>query len=256
MNSRFPARKPGTGSFTLIEVSLGMAILILIFGVIFQLVQYSVLGAEAAGQISIRNREISGLMALVRQACLDLSPKSQLGLVPREGKGYDLVLSNAPGLILPPDYRGVRVAEFQMRKNQAGGMDLWLAESTLKPDKQRALVPDGLPNRFILLRDVRSLEWRALDTRNQGPNAEKTEWYESNKPAALKLKITRREGKRVRTDEGWFWIPTGLGPNGQLPKDPLSIGIAGPTNPATGTNPASPTNSMSFTSPAVGVPSP
>jgi hypothetical protein len=70
------------------------------------------------------------------------------------------------------------------------------------------------------------------------------------------MKITRREGKRVRTDEAWFWIPTGLGPNGQLPKDPLSIGIAGPTNPATGTNPASPTNSMSFTSPAVGVPSP
>ena len=253
MNSRFPARKPGTGSFTLIEVSLGMAILILIFGVIFQLVQYSVLGAEAAGQISIRNREISGLMALVRQACLDLSPKSQLGLVPREGKGYDLVLSNAPGLILPPDYRGVRVAEFQMRKNQAGGMDLWLAESLLETNRQGALTPVEPPNRFILLRDVRSLEWTAWDTRDR---KSKNEWYESNKPAVLQMKITRREGKRVRTDEAWFWIPTGLGPNGQLPKDPLSIGIAGPTNPATGTNPASPTNSMSFTSPAVGVPSP
>jgi hypothetical protein len=125
-----------------------MAILILIFGVIFQLVQYSVLGAEAAGQISIRNREISGLMALVRQACLDLSPKSQLGLVPREGKGYDLVLSNAPGLILPPDYRGVRVAEFQMRKNQAGGMDLWLAESLLETNRQGALTPVEPPNHW------------------------------------------------------------------------------------------------------------
>ena len=239
MNRRAPTQEPRTRSFTLIEVALGMAILVLIFGVIFQLVQYSVLGAEAAKEISIRNREISGLMALVRQACLDLSPKSQLGLVPRAGKGYDLVLSNAPALILPPDYRGVRVAEFQLRKNQAGGMDLWLAESLLETNRQGGLSPVEAPNRFILLRDVRSLEWTAWDTRDRGP---KREWYESNKPGVLQLKISRQEGKRVRTDEGWFWIPTGLGPNGQLPRDPLTIGMAVATNLATGTNPAGPTN--------------
>ena len=38
----------GTASFTLIEVTLGLTILILIFGVIFQLVQFSVMGANAA----------------------------------------------------------------------------------------------------------------------------------------------------------------------------------------------------------------
>jgi hypothetical protein len=225
----------------------------LIFGVIFQLVQYSVLGAEAAGQISIRNREISGLMALVRQTCLDLSPKSQLGLVPREGKGYDLVLSNAPSLILPSDYRGIRVAEFQVRKNQKGGLDLWLAESTLETNRQGGLSPSEPPNRFILLRDLRSLEWTAWDTRDRAP---KREWQESNKPGVLQLKMSRREGSRIRDDEAWFWIPTGLGPNGQLPRDPRMIGLGGLTNPASGTNPASPTPSVNITSPAVVVPSP
>jgi hypothetical protein len=57
----------GTASFTLIEVTLGLTILILIFGVIFQLVQFSVMGANAAADASLRSREVSGLFALVRQ---------------------------------------------------------------------------------------------------------------------------------------------------------------------------------------------
>lgn len=239
-----------SASFTLIEVSLGMAILILIFGVIFQLVQYSVLGADAAGQISIRNREVSGLMALVRQACLDLSPKSTLSLIPREGKGYDLVLSNSPSLILPADYQGVRVAEFLLQKNDRGSQDLWLAESTMVTNRQGGLSPTERPNRFLLLRDVRSLEWTAWDTRDRKA---KSAWTESNKPGVLQLKMSRKQGTKVRNDEGWFWIPTGLGPNGTVPQDPLNL------MPPTGTNanPANPTNpGMNFTTPPVGVPPP
>lgn len=229
-------------SFTLIEVSLGMAILILIFGVIFQLVQYSVLGAEAAGQFSIRNREVSGLMALVRQTCLDLSPKSQLGLVPREGKGFDLVLSNAPSLILPADYRGIRVVEFQLLKNDRGGQDLWLAESTLETNRRGGLAPVEPPNRFILLRDLRTLDWIAWDTRDRQP---KREWMESNKPGLLQLKMSRREGAKIREDEAWFWIPTGLGPNGQIPRDPRNPFPGAATN----TNPTAATNAVNLTNP-------
>lgn len=235
-------------SFTLIEVSLGMAILILIFGVIFQLVQYSVLGAEAAGQISIRNREVSGLMALIRQTCLDMSTKSQLGLLPRQGKGYDLVISNAPSLIVPPDFRGIRVAEFQILKNERGSQDLWLAESTLETNRQGGLGLVEPPNRFLLLRDVRSLEWTAWDTRDRLP---KSQWAESNKPGVLQLKMSRKEGTRIRYDEAWFWIPTGLGPNGQVPRDPRSFGIAASTNPGGGTNPAGPTNAIAITNPVL-----
>lgn len=250
---KLPRIRLRSASFTLIEVSLGMAILILIFGVIFQLVQYSVVGAEAAGQISIRNREVSGLMALVRQACLDLAPKSTLSLVPREGKGYDLVLSNAPGLILPADYRGVRVAEFLLQKNDRGSQDLWLAESAMETNRQGGLSLTERPNRFLLLRDVRSLEWAAWDTRDR---KSKSSWTESNKPGVLQLKLSRKQGTRIRNDEGWFWIPTGLGPNGQVPRDPLNLMLQTGTN-ANPTNPTSPTNpGMNFTTPPVGVPSP
>ena len=79
--------KKSCQAFTLIEVTLGMAILILIFGVIFQLVQVSVVGADDAGKYSLRNREVSGLFTLLRQVCLDLPIKSQMGLVPRSGGG-------------------------------------------------------------------------------------------------------------------------------------------------------------------------
>lgn len=236
---KVPRTQAGSPSgFTLIEVSLGMAILILIFGVIFQLVQYSVLGAEAAGKISIRNREVSGLMALVRQTCLDLSPKAQLALVPREGKGFDLVISNAPSLILPPDYRGIRVAEFQVLKNDRGSQDLWLAENTWETNRQGGLSPTEPPNRFLLLRDVRTLDWTAWDTRDrQG----KSEWKENVKPGVLQLQMSRKEGSRVRKDEAWFWIPTGLGPNGQVPRDPHTAASATNSPDATNaTNPANP----------------
>jgi type II secretory pathway pseudopilin PulG len=235
MKPLLPARA-GVGGFTLIEVSLGMAILILIFGVIFQLVQYSVLGAEAARQISVRNREVSGLMALVRQTCLDLSPKSTLSLVAREGKGCDLVFSNAPSLILPADYRGIRVAEFFLRKNDRGSQDLWLAERTMETNRQGGLSPTEPPNRFLLLQDVLSLDWTVWDTRDRQP---KGQWAESNKPGVLQLRMSRREGRQERFEEGWFWIPTGLGPNGQVPRDPRTVGN---TNASPGTNATNATN--------------
>ena len=41
-------------SFTLIEVTLGLTILILIFGVIFQLVQFSVMAADEAATGAVR----------------------------------------------------------------------------------------------------------------------------------------------------------------------------------------------------------
>ena len=106
----------------MIEVTLGLAILVLIFGVIFQLVQMSVLGADAAGKNSLRCREISGLFALVRQICLDLPVRSQLRIEPREGGGgYDLVLNNAPLAILPEAQGGNRTLRLALQKDPAGG---------------------------------------------------------------------------------------------------------------------------------------
>jgi hypothetical protein len=208
-------------SFTLIEVTLGMAILILIFGVIFQLVQFSVIGANAAGQYSLRNREVSGLFALVRQLCLDLPPKSQLGLVSRAG-GYDLVLTNAPLAILPDAYEGLKVIELRLEKSPTGdGKVLNLMERFEFTNTSTGRGQGGgETNRFLLMQDIQNLKWSVWDSRAQ---QELGEWTQPVKPSYLKMTLIRKDGSRLLTNEGIFWIPTGLSPSGQVPVDPLTL---------------------------------
>ena len=234
-------------SFTLIEVTLGMAILILIFGVIFQLVQFSVIGANAAGQYSLRNREVSGLFALVRQLCLDLPPKSQLGLVSRAG-GYDLVLTNAPLAILPDAYEGLKVIELRLEKSPTGeGRVLNLVErfefTNAATGRGRG---GGETNRFLLMQDIQNLKWSVWDPRAQ---QELGEWTQPFKPSYLKMILIRKDGGRLLTNEGIFWIPTGLSPSGQVPVDPLTLiqpGVVptntGSSNPPTISAPGAPPN--------------
>ena len=235
-------------SFTLIEVTLGMAILILIFGVIFQLVQFSVIGANAAGQYSMRNREVSGLFALLRQLCLDLPLKSQLGLVSRTGGGYDLVLTNAPLAILPDAYEGLKVIELRLEKSPTGdGRVLNLVErfefTNAATGRGRG---GGETNRFLLMQDIQNLKWSVWDPRAQ---QEFGEWIQPVKPAYLKMELVRRDGNRLLTNVGVFWIPTGLSPSGQVPVDSLTLiqpGVSptntGSSNPPTISAPGAPPN--------------
>jgi type II secretory pathway pseudopilin PulG len=211
----------GQRAFTLIEVTLGLTILILIFGVIFQLVQFSVMGANAAAQASLRSREVSGLFALVRQLCLDLPVNAQLSLENRGGrKGYELVVTNAPVAIFPERYDGLRVLAFELRKSPTGdGKDLWLVESLTKTNTGKAEKPEV--NEFRLMGEVKSLLWEAGDPRNQ-EKMNRPDWNEPVKPAYLRLVLERPSGKTTLTNSGIFWIPTGLSPTGQVPIDPVT----------------------------------
>ena len=212
--------------FTLIEVTLGLTILILIFGVIFQLVQFSVLGANATAQASLRSREVTGLFALVRQLCLDLPVNSQLGLENRGGrKGYELVITNAPVAIFPEQYDGVRVLGFELRKAKTGdGKELWLVESFTRTNTEKPEVND-----FRLMQDVKGLKWEAGDPRNQG-KMNRSDWNEPVKPAFLRLTLERQTGKKIFTNTALFWIPAGMGPAGQAPVDPVTRSLMTTTN--------------------------
>ncbi len=218
-------------AFTLIEVTLGMAILILIFGVIFQLVQMSVLGADAAGKNSQRSREISGLFALVRQLCLDLPVRSQILLEARRGgTGYDLVFSNAPLVILPERKDGVRSLRLALEKDPVGGGGVMVLQEVFQATNNfnQQLPPET--NTFALMREVVSLAWRAGDPRQP---EEMREWNDPVvKPAYLKLELVRRDAGRNLTNIGIFWIPTGLSPSGQPPVDPVTRAPLTVTNPA------------------------
>jgi len=223
-------RKYRTG-FTLIEVTLGLTILILIFGVIFQLVQFSVLGANATAQASLRSREVTGLFALVRQLCLDLPVNSQLGLENRGGrKGFELVITNAPVAIFPEQYDGIRVLGFELRKSKTGDeRELWLVESLTRTNTGKTERPEV--NEFRLMEDVKELKWEAWDSRNQ---ENRSDWNDPVKPAFLRLTLERRTGKKAFTNTALFWIPAGMSPTGQAPIDPVTRSLMANTN---GTNP-------------------
>ena len=229
-------RPPFLRGFTLIEVALGMAILILIFGVIFQLVQFSVLGADAAGKFSRRNREIGGLFALVRQLCLDLPVRSQLGLEAGPGKsgGYELVLSNAPIAILPERFDGKRTLRFALRPAPVGGGKVLWLEEKVEVTQPGNPMPRTETNTFALMGDLVNLVWLAGDPRNPPGQRDRPDWNDPIKPAYLRLDVVRREGRDLTTNTGIFWIPTGYGPGGVPPIDPLTLGplVLTNTNPS------------------------
>jgi hypothetical protein len=208
-----------------------LTILILIFGVIFQLVQFSVLGANATAQASLRSREVTGLFALVRQLCLDLPVNSQLGLENRGGrKGFELVITNAPVAIFPEQYDGIRVLGFELRKSKTGDeRELWLVESLTRTNTGKTERPEV--NEFRLMEDVKELKWEAWDSRNQ---ENRSDWNDPVKPAFLRLTLERRTGKKAFTNTALFWIPAGMSPTGQAPIDPVTRSLMANTN---GTNP-------------------
>jgi len=214
-------------------VTLGLAILVLIFGVIFQLVQMSVLGADAAAKNSLRTREVSGLFALVRQTCLDLPVRSQLILEPRsQGRGYDLLISNSPPVILPGGGSGARSLRLALQKDPVAGGGVLVLQEMVELPASPGVAASAETNTFLLMKDVVSLNWLAFDPRDR---QEKTEWLDPVKPACLKLTLVRRDGGRAMTNQGIFWIPTGYGPGGQPPVDPVTrapLTITNAPNPA------------------------
>ena len=220
-------KNSASASFTLIEVTLGLTILILIFGVIFQLVQFSVMAADEAAKSSLRSREVSGLFALVRQLCLDLPVQSQVSLEQERG-GQTLSLTNSPVAIFPERFGGVRVLRLELKKASTGdGKELVLKEIFTESTAEAQKEPEV--NTFRLMREVEDLRWFAGDPRNQAKMDSST-WAEPIKPAYLKMVLVRKMGKRAVTNTGIFWIPAGMSPSGQPPIDPVFRGFSASTN--------------------------
>jgi len=219
-------------AFTLIEVTLGLAILVLIFGVIFQLVQMSVLGADASAKSSLRTREVSGLFALVRQMCLDLPVRSQVFLEFRpQGRGYDLLISNAPPVIVPGEIGGPRSLRLALQKDPVGGEGVLVLQEMVEITNSLGNARSTETNNFELMRGISSISWKVGDPRQA---EEPSEWADPVKPAYLRLELVRRTAGQNTTNTGIFWIPTGYGPSGQPPVDPVTrvpMSVTNATNP-------------------------
>jgi len=236
--------------FTLVEVALGLAILVLIFAAMFRLVQFSVIGADEAGKISVRSREVSGFFALMRQLCLDLSPKSLLRLESAGlGWGDDLFLTEAPLSILPQPGGGVRTLRFGLEKVPGGtGKALVMEEIFERTNPPNRFFPP-VTNRFELMRDVVRLDWLPGNPNNRD-KMEEPGWSDSVKPAYLKAVLVSRQRGKNSTNTGIFWIPSGYGPSGQIPVDFVTRTALGA--PAAGSSPGTNSGSGTPTSPGAG----
>jgi len=215
-------------AFSLVEMALGMAILVLIFGGIFNVVQGALVSAEAAESFALRAREEEGLFMLMREICLGLPPQSQIQIKnPR-----NLVLTDAPVAILQSAVPGQRILQFSLEKDPVDGnqKNLFLEETILGTNNFGQPTTNAI-NRFLLMDNLEDVRWTAGSPNPGQPSPR--EWQEAVKPPFLELEIERRQARRVTTNTAFFWIPTGYGPGGRPPLPPPNRPQPPATNAAT-----------------------
>lgn len=190
------------GGFTLLEMVLGLTILVLVFGVMFRLLDGSLSAMGAARVFASQNQEISGVVGFFRSFCMELPRESTLGF---KQKTESIRFTNSQVALLPGGF-GNRVLEFYRDKKTDR---LMLRESVDETDR-RAARP-GTWVEFCLATNVTGFSWAAYDPRN--PQKTFTEWADPSRPAYLTL-FLRKDGEDIRAD---FWVPSGLPAGGGAP---------------------------------------
>ena len=194
--------RPAPRGFTLLEMVLGLTILVLIFGVMFRLVEGSLVTMAATQGFGRKQQETTGLIAFFRAFCMDLPTNSLMGFKKNEGA---IRFTNSQIALAPGPLPG-RVLEFYRDKNN----DRLMLKETV-PDAMR---PGARPKsvvEFCLATNVTEFAWSAYDPRK--PEKPFAEWNDASRPAYLTLAL-RKDGQNLRAD---FWIPSGLFPGGALP---------------------------------------
>ncbi len=188
----FSKIKPATSGFTLVEVVLGLLILALLGAVLFTLVETTI---GAAAQLNVKQaqtQELNGLIEICRETFATLDGRSQLtsSVKPAQGGGYaqELRVEDGP---LVFSWRGAGtetgITTISPRP-QANGL---LAFCLLHEPDADSLI-DGTeklekPKWFVLMRDLKKLEWRFFDSRS---NAWRKEWEEGGfRPSMIEMVI-------------------------------------------------------------------
>lgn len=117
------------------------------------------------------------------------------------------------------------------RKSQVTGASELTLEEIFRRTNAMARLEEPETNSFLLMKDLVSVVWLARNPPNQ-EKPETPQWTDIIKPAYLKLLLVRREGGVNVTNTGIFWIPTGYGPRGQPPVDPVTRAPLAVTNAA------------------------
>ena len=202
---RNPLRMPEPrrpGGFTLLEMVLGLTILVLVFGVMFRLLDGSLAAMGAARVFASQNQEAAGVIGFFRSFCMELPRESSLEF--KKG-GESIRFSNSQVALLPGGFVD-RVLEFYRDKKT----DRLMLRETIG-ETNRGVARPGSWVEFCLATNVTGFSWAAHDPRS--PQQTFAEWIDPNRPAYLTL-FLRKDGKDIRAD---FWVPSGLPAGGGAP---------------------------------------
>ncbi len=156
------ARHSRRRGFTLLEVMMGLAVLGIVAGAMFGLIQSSLVSAAQARQIELRRQEVSGFLELVRTALIDLPGDATLYLNIREdsGKNYpELIFQDAPGLLSWGSLVSTAPSSALSLQSQTGGL-LQMAITTLPDERLQNTSDRTQPASLQLLGDLTEAKWQ------------------------------------------------------------------------------------------------
>ena len=192
----FTSNKRGAGQksergFTLIEVVLGVLILALLGSVLFTLVE-STLGAAA--QLSVRQgqtQELNGLVEICRETFATLDGRAQFtsSVKPATGGGYvqEIRIENAPLAFAWQGSGTEQGATTISPRPQANGLLGFCLLHEPDEDTDENGKPLPKPKWFVLVRDLKKMEWRFFDPRAA---VWRKEWEEGGvRPSMVELVI-------------------------------------------------------------------
>jgi len=190
------------GGFTLLEMVMGLTILVLVFGVMFRLLDGSLAAMKEAKFFASRHQETAGVVGFLRAFCMELPRGSTLGFKEKE---ESIRFTNSQIALLPGGF-GNRVLEFY----RDGKTDRLMLRESVNETDRRAARP-GTWVEFCLATNVTGFAWAAHDPRN--PQKSFAEWIDPNRPAYLTL-FLKKDGEEIRAD---LWVPSGLPAGGGVP---------------------------------------
>lgn len=185
-------------AFTLVEVVLGLLILALLAGVLFTVVQSTL---EAAAELNVRqsqNQEFNGLLEVCRKTFQTLDGKAEFTakVVAAKGGGYvqQLSIANAPlAFAWEGDASEEGITLMAPRPQANGLLAFCLQHQAGNVQTNQMSEPTKW---FVLVRDLKKLEWRFFDSRS---SQWRKEWQENGfRPTLVELTI---HSSATRDDE-------------------------------------------------------
>jgi len=192
-------------AFTLLEVTLAMAILVLLAGAVYAMVDASIRGTSELETRQNRLQQVSGFLNLCRKTFRSLPATALFETrIIRQGEAYvpELIFRNCPGLFQWGNAGNTSISTILGARPRVGG----LLDLSILQDSEveiSSYMTGGTAKRpwLALMPDVRNVEWRFYDTRTQ---VWSKEWKEPNfRPAFAELTLTTEEGAGKYV----FWIP-------------------------------------------------